>query len=453
MSFFEFLEKSTDIITLAISLFILLGGIILSFKTRFVQIRAIPLMIKLLFKSLFEKTEKNKTEKTIPAHRALFTAMATSIGLGNIASPVIAIKMGGPGALIGFMLAAIFGSATTFTEVTCALKFRKKNPDGSVSGGPMQYIKEGLSPTFALIYAYAGFLMLTAWSGFQTNQFAEILKPAGIPTYISGIFLAITITYILVRGIKTIGTIATAKVPLMFILYCGSTSWIIFKNWDKLPSVFSLIFKSAFTPQALAGAAVGYGLMQALRWGLPMGFFANESGLGTATIPHSMSETQNPVNQGIISMVAVYSNGFVCLLSGLVVLVTETWKISDPTLGVGINLIAKAFSMYFPTIGIPVLIFSAFLFAFGTTMGNSFNGSQCFLYATKNRGIIYYQILVAIVIFASSIMNIKTLATFMNLFYVPIAIPNILAIINLAFKRKGLLEIHQEKILLDSIKK
>lgn len=447
MSFFALLEKSSDIITLAISLFILLGAIILSFKTRFVQFRAIPLMIKLLFKSLFAKKEKNKAEKTIPAHRALFTAMATSIGLGNIASPIVAIKLGGPGALVGFMLAAIFGSATTFTEVTCALKFRKKNPDGSVSGGPMQYIKEGLSPFFAATYAYAGFLMLTAWSGFQTNQFADLLKPLGIPTYISGTFLAVTITYILIRGIKTIATVATAKVPLMFILYCGSTGWILFKNWEKIPAIFELIFKSAFTTQAIAGAAAGYGLMQALRWGLPMGFFANESGLGTATIPHSMSETQAPVNQGIMSMVAVYSNGFVCLLSGLVVLITETWKISDPSLGIGINLIAKSFSMYFPTIGLAVLIFSAFLFAFGTIMGNSFNGSQCFLYATKNRGLRYYQILVAIVIFLSSMINLQTLATFITLFYVPIAIPNILAILKLALKKKDLLEINKEKIL------
>lgn len=438
MLFSEIFNKFFDISMLSISLFMLLGGIILSFKTKFVQFRTIPEMFKLLFGNFFRKKQSSDKTETIAANKALFTAMSTSIGLGNIASPIIAIKLGGPGALFGFILAAIFGSATTFTEVTFALKFRKKNPDGTISGGPMQYIKEALPAVFSSIYAYAGFIMLTAWSGFQTNTLADLLQPRGIPPYVTGIVVAIIITYLLVGGIKRIGDFSAKLVPGMFTLYCLATLSIIFLNIEKLPSVIGLILRSAFTTKAIFGATVGYGLHQALRWGLARGFFANESGLGTGTIPHSMSDTKTPVNQGILSMVSVYSNGLLCLLSGLVTLITGTWLSTDT--GIGINVVAQSFAMYFSNIGIIVLMICALLFAFGTILGNSYNGSQCFLYATKNRWLKVYQILIPAILIVSAIMDVETLVKILDLFYIPIAIPNILGIIILAFKRKDLLE-------------
>ncbi len=438
MLFNEIFNKFFEITMLTISLFMLLGGIILTFKTRFVQFRTLPKMFKLLFGNFFRKKKNKNNTETIAANKALFTAMSTSIGLGNIASPIIAIKLGGPGALVGFLLAALFGSATTFTEVTLALKYRKKNPDGTISGGPMQYIKEALPAVFSSIYAYAGFVMLTAWSGFQTNTLADLLQPRGIPNYVTGIVVALIISYLLVGGIKRIGDFSAKLVPTMFTLYCIATLSIILLNINKLPFIINLIFTSAFTTKALTGAGVGYGLHQALRWGLTRGFFANESGLGTATIPHSMSDTKTPVDQGVLSMVSVYSNVLLCLLSGLVVLVTGTWLSTES--GIGINVIAESFTMYFSTIGIAVLMISALLFAFGTILGNSYNGSQCFLYATKNRWLKFYHILIPSVIIISAIIEIETLVTILDLFYLPIAIPNIIGILILAFKRKDLLE-------------
>lgn len=427
-------------IALAISVFILLGGIILTFKTRFVQFRMIPKMFKILFKNFYKKKTDSGDAETIEANKALFTAMSTSIGIGNIVSPIIAIKLGGPGALVGFMLAAIFGSASTFTEVTFALKYRHKNPDGTISGGPMQYLKKILSPFSAMTYAIGAFVMLLIWTSTQANTLADLLRPRGIPTYATGIFLAIAILYILIGGIKKIGDFSAKLVPTMFLLYCGATLWIIFHNLSKLPKVFNLIFSSAFTPQAIVGATVGYGVMVAFRFGLSNGFFANEAGLGTATIPHSMSETKRAINQGILSMVAVYSNGFLCLLSGLVVLLTETWL--DPALQTeqGVNILAHSFSIYFPSVGIIVLMISAFLFAFGTILGNSYNGSQCYLYATKNQWLKYYYVLIAIAIFLGSISDVTALNIIKDYFYIPIAIPNIIGIVILAFKRSDLLK-------------
>ena len=435
------LSELIELIPLIISVFILVGAVLLTFKTRFIQIRAIPQMMRLLFKNVFKKKKsisKDDEEETIEAHKALFTAMSTSIGIANIVSPVIAIKLGGPGALVGFMLATLFGSASTFTEVTFALKYRVKNPDGTISGGPMQYLKRILSPAFAKMYAYGGFVILVIWSGTQANNLADLLKPRGIPTYLTGIVLSITVSYILLGGIKKIGDISAKLVPAMFLLYVGATTWIIMQNIDKLPGVLNLIFSSAFSPKALTGAGLGYGILSTFRYGLANGFFANESGLGTATIPHSMSESKKPVNQGILSMVSVYSNGILCLLSGLVVLVTGTWM--DPNIPIGINIIVKSFSIYFSSIGIIILMISAFLFAFGTILGNSYNGSQCYLFSTKNKGLKYYNVLIAVVVFLGCIFDVEFLAKIKDFFLIPIAIPNIIGIVMLAFKKRKLLK-------------
>ena len=434
------LEKILEFLPLAISLFILLGAIILTIKTRFIQFRTIPQMTKLLFKSFFKKKKTENDTETIESYKALFTAMSTSIGIGNIVSPIIAIKLGGPGALLAFILAAIFGSASTFAEVTFALKYRQYNPDGTISGGPMPYIKKVLPPFFAMLYAVATFATLVIWSGNQANAISDLLQARGIPTYITGIILTITIMYLLIGGIQRVANFSTRLVPIMFLLYCSATLWIIFNNISKLPSIINLIFRSAFTPQAIFGAGVGYGLQTALRWGLAKGFFANEAGLGTATIPHSMAKTKSAINQGILSMISVYSNGFLCLLSGLAVLLTETWL--DPSLGSGINILAKSLNLYFSNFGVIILSLSLFLFVFGTIVGNSYNGSQCYLYATKNRWLNYYYILIAIVVFLGSVTDVVFLANITDFFLIPIAIPNIIGVLLLAFKESETLKIN-----------
>jgi alanine or glycine:cation symporter, AGCS family len=443
MFFISSFKEILEALALLVCIITLTGAVVLTFKTRFIQFRTIPTMLKLLFGNIFKKKKTHgNNEETIAAHKALFTAMSTSIGIGNIVAPIIAIKLGGPGALLGFILVTLFGSAAMFTEVTFALKYRKKNSDGTISGGPMQYLKKVLSPVWALIYAHAGLILLAIWSSNQANQLAELLQPRGVPTYLTGILLAITIMYILLGGIKRIGDLSAKLVPIMFTLYCGATLWIILNNISKLPAVLNLIFRSAFTPQSIIGAGAGYGIQMALRWGLAKGFFAMEAGLGVATIPHSMANTKSPLNQGILSMVSIYSNGILCLLSGLTILLTDTWL--DPSLGISINILTKTFSIYFSSIGIVILMFSAFLFAFGTIVGNSYIGGQCFLYASKNRWLITYYAIVAVFVFVGAIIDVKLLATITDFFLIPIAIPNIIGIVILAFKEKNVLKIDKE---------
>jgi AGCS family alanine or glycine:cation symporter len=389
-------------------------------------------MIKLLFRSIFKKNDT--TEHTIKAHRALFTAMATTFGIGNIVAPIVAIGFGGPGALIGFILASFFGAATAFTEVSLALSYRKKLPDGTIMGGPMQYLKVALGPMFASLYAIAGCIMLVSWSGKQTNTLAVLLKMYNIPTYITGLVIVILTATILMRGIKLIGNIAAKLIPLMFIFYSGSMLYILFLHIHNLPNAIKLIFQSAFTPHALAGAGVGLGLQKALQWGLSEATFTNESGVGTITIPHSMSATTSPVDQGILSMVSVYTSGFLALLSGLAVISSGIWL--SPHADFDITLISNLLYNHFSFIGPIILLVAVILFAFTSILGNSYNGSQCFLYATKNRWLTRYYGLIAIIIFTCAILDVKTIWSLGAYFIVPVAIPNVIGIVILSFKKR-----------------
>jgi len=412
-------------------LFLLAGSVILSIKTRFVQIRAIPLMCKLFFKNIFKK--ETDDPHAVSASRALFTAMATSIGVGAMIAPIIAIGFGGPGALLGFMLATFFGGASMFTEVTLSVKHRKRADDGRILGGPMQYIKDLISARAATIYAVLCFILIASWESNQSNTLASLLTPYHIPSYVTGILIAGITLFCLIGGIKRIGNIAAKLVPTMFLLYSGAGIWILIQNGQKLPGVIKVIFQSALSPNALAGAAVGTGIYKALRWGLAKGFYSNEAGVGTATIPHSKAKTEHAFNQGILAIVSVYTNGFLCLLSGLMVLVTGVCQ--KPGAVYNINLLSKALAIHFPLIGPFILLFCATLFSFTTILGNGYNGGQCFLYATGNKFLSFYYALIAIIIFAGAVSEIKLVWALSDFFMIPVALINIVSLITISFRR------------------
>jgi len=365
MSFIALLEDISLKIIFIPTIIIVLAGIIITLKTRFIQLRAVPTMLITLFKSLTTR-KVVKNQETIKASRALFTAMSTTIGASCIVSPSIAIKLGGPGALVGFMISSLLGGALTYTEVTLALKHRKKRDDGSFAGGPMEYLKS-IFPGLGTLYAVSGVALLVIWSSLQANTLADLLVPYSIPGYITGLVLAALVLAALIGGIKRIGAVSEKLVPFMFFLYTGAALWIIFKNSSYLLPTIDLIFRSAFSPHALLGGAATGGMFHALRWGLFRGIQANEAGVGTSTIPHSMAAVHDPQEQGILSMVAIYSHGFICLLSGLITLLTGTWQ--DPTIGIGISMVSSAFTMYFSSIGSLILTLCSILFVYGTILG------------------------------------------------------------------------------------
>ncbi len=431
-------KELSETVLLVPLLALFFGSIFLSFKTGFVQVRMLPYMVRLLFRSLFRK--KTEGEHTVLAHKALFTAMSTTIGIGNIVSPAVVIRLGGPGALLGFLIAIFFGAATNFVEVTLAMHYRTKRKDGSYSGGPMAYLSQEFHPKLATVYAFFAAILLMVWSGNQANTLADILHTHGMPTGVTGLLMAGLVTFYLMGGIKKIGNLSSTLVPCMFVLYCGAALWIIALNIGRVPAMFSLMFQSFFTVAGASGMLLGYGWQKMLRWGLANGIYASEAGIGTATIPHSESGAQNAFDQGVLSMVSAYSIGFICLLSGLVVLLSGTWE--DPSVSLGINMVSVAFAQYFPSSSI-ILVASVFLFAFGTILGNSFNGSQCYVYLTKNRGMGFYYVLVAAIVYIGSIFDVELLWTIKDFFVVPVALINLCAIIILACKRKDIFKFKQ----------
>ena len=425
-------------------LFILIGCIYISIKTRFVQLRFFPDLFRTLKTSIANRHQK-EGDHTIQPHKALFTAMSTTLGISTMVAPVIAISLGGPGALLGFLLTSFFGSAATYIEVNLSVQHRKKTESGAIMGGPMQYLKHILSPFAAKWYAMGCLILMTVWSGAQANQLAAILNSPllgdyRIPTYISGILIAFCAIITLMGGIKRVGSISAKLVPIMFILYIGSSLWILLSNIDKFGEIIATMFSSALSPYAMATGTLVGGIVSALRWGIFKGIQSNEAGVGTQAIPHSLAETADPTAQGTLAMLSTYTAGFVAFLSGCVALITNTWQ--DPSLPLGISMVAASYEQYFSSFGIFIVAFSALLFAFGTILGNCFNGSQCFEYFTQKRTH-YYFIGAAIMVFFGSIAEVKTLWSMIDLVLVCIALPHMTAL---------LLHVHRKSMVVEETK-
>lgn len=425
------IQVYADGVLLFSCLFILMGCVFLTFRMRFVQLRFFPALFRMLRTSL-SKRSSDEDSHTILPHKALFTAMSTTLGLSTIVAPVIAIHLGGPGALLGFLLTSFFGSAATYAEVNLSIQHRKKLDSGQIMGGPMQYLKYILSPGAAKWYAVCCLTLMTAWSGAQANQLAAILDSPLLGTYristaISGAVIAALVMLTILGGIKRIGSFSAKLVPTMFCLYVGSCLWIIFSNTDKLGGIFQDMLQATFSPYAMASGTLVGGAVSALRWGIFKGLQSNEAGIGTQTIPHSMAETQDPVAQGTLAMLSTYTAGFIAFLSGCVALITQTWQ--DPNLPLGISMVAASFEQYFSTFGIAIVAVSALLFAFGTILGNSFNGGQCFEYLTDNKGTRYYFAATAVMIFVGAISDAKTIWSLIDLVLAAMALPHILALV------------------------
>lgn len=451
---FESIKTIADYILFLSCLLILGGSIILTFKTRFVQIRLLPALLKMIIAPFARKD--SQSHHTISPIRALFNAMSTTLGIGTIVAPVIAIYLGGPGALLGFLLSSFFGSAATYTEVYLCIEHRKKSGEGKIMGGPMQYLKSILSPTAAKWYAISCFILMVVWCGAQSNQLAAVLNSSllgdyRIPKVISGILIAFTVLGILLGGVKRVSSFTAKLVPIMFVLYLGSSFWIILSNLDQLGTVFATIFSSALSPYEMATGTLIGGLVSSLRWGIFKGIQCNEAGLGTQTIPHSMAETEDPVSQGTMAMLSTYTAGFLAFLSGCVALLTGTWE--NPELSLGIDMVAASFNIYFSSLGVLIIAVSALLFGLGTILGNGFNGSHCLGYLTKNRGIKTYFIGTAFMVFLGALVEAKLIWSLTDFVLAGMALLHMTGLLVYAFKQEPVKQApeSQDSLLLEQI--
>lgn len=414
----------------------LLVSFFITVQTRFVQFRALPQIFKLFF-----SPQSSVKEGTITARKALLTAMSTTIGLSTMVAPVIAIRLGGPGAVVGFFLAVVLGAAASYAEVTFAVEYRKIE-GGRVVGGPMQYLRALFSPALAKWYALGCGMLMLAWSAAQANQVAALFSSSlmgdwKIPLWISGIVVATGVIAILVGGIKRVATVSASLVPLMFCLYLGGSLWIIALNIGQLPGIFALILKSCFEPQSFGSGVVVGGILSAFRWGVLKGLHGTEAGVGTQTIPHSSAEVSRATDQGILAMASTYSAGFVMIISSLITLISATWL--DSNLNLGIDMVVATFQQTFSVYGGILVAVSALLFGFGTILGNSYNGLECFFFLTKGRGITFYYLLTAIMIFMGSIGGVQTVWSYVDIVLVLVMLPNIWALFWMVFKQKKVL--------------
>jgi len=411
-------------------------SIILTLKTGFVQLRGWPRFFRLITKGVKESQDEKKD--TINPFHALFTAMATTIGMGNVVTPSLAIMVGGPGALFWLLFYMFFGAVTKYTEVTFALATRKALPDGFILGGPIQYLKS-VSNTFSNWYGYLIIIVLVSWSGAQSNTLANILALEGVSHWVVGLSLALFVLIALSGGARRVGDFASKLVPIMFVLYVTFAFSILLRNPGAVIVAIRQVFAAAFTPAAAVGGFFGASVFRAIREGMFRGIFISEAGIGTSSIPHALADTKVPSDQGVLAMGSMVADAFLSSLSGLLVLMTGIWQIG----AFRSTLLYEVFKLNAPGIGQYVLILSITLFVLTTVMGNSFNGVQSFGILVKDNRLLmrFYMAFVVGFIFIGALMPMRLLWTVMDTLVMVVSIPNLIGLLILAFRRGELLKL------------
>lgn len=364
-------------------------GLLLSIRTRFIQFRKFGYTFKVTLGRIFHK--KEASDGSITPFQAVCTALAATVGTGNIAGVAGAIAIGGPGAVFWMWISALLGMCTKFSEVTLAVHFREKNRQGDWTGGPMYYIKNGLGPKrrwMAVLFALLGVLtVFGTGNATQVNTITSAINTAllnyhvidassvSVSSLIIGIIIAVLVALILLGGIKRIGRVAEMLVPFMALLYIILALGVIFLNIDRVPGVFASIIEGAFSPASVTGGVVG-SFFLSMQKGVARGIFSNEAGLGTGSIAHATADTDHPVKQGFFGIFEVFADTIViCTMTALVILCSGV-SISYGT-DAGAELTINGF---ITTYGSWVSIFTAVAlccFAFSTILGWGLYGTRC----------------------------------------------------------------------------
>ena|SRR3990167_1028757 len=418
--------------------FLFIGtAVFLTVKTRFLQLRGFSRFVYLI--SGHMRATKDDPHHISPV-KAMFTALATTIGMGNVVSPTLAIIAGGPGALFWLVIYMVLGSATKFTEVIFAINTRETTKEGFILGGPIQYLNK-VNPKLAKWYGYIMVILFAGWCSLQANTLGKIWEKQlfSIPPFVTGILLSSTLLVVLFGGAKRVSNFASRLVPIMFVMYVSFSFYILFSDLTALQLAVKTVFRHIFSPAAAVGGFLGATIFEAVRWGTFRGVYITEAGVGTASIPHSLTSAKNPVDQGILSMFSVFAEIFLCILSGLIVLVTGVWTAIIP--GEWSNtLVYDAFKVYAPSFGSWILLISITMFVLTTVIGNAFNGSQSFASMWGRRHLKKYYYFVALLTFLGTVSEVKFAWDLMDIMLALVAIPNLIGVIYLACKYPDLLK-------------
>lgn len=373
------------------------AGLYLSIMTKFFSVTKIGYILKNTLMKIFTKEQRGEGEVT--AFQAVATALAGTVGTGNIAGVATAIALGGPGAVFWMWLAAILGMTTKFSEVVLAVHYREKTPDNRFVGGPMYYITNGLKQKWlGVIFAIFGmFAAFGIGNMVQSNSVAAAMQTSfSVDPLITGIVLAVITALVIIGGIKRIGAFTEKLVPFMAAIYILGGLVIIITNGSHIPEAFGLIFGHAFTPTAATGGFAGATLGAAIRYGIARGVFTNEAGLGSAPIAHAAATTDHPVRQGLWGVFEVFLDTIVlCSITALSILVSPMWQQIDPLTNkpfTGAALTTAAFSEALPGGGYIVAV-GIILFAYSTIIGWEYYGERCTEYLFGPKSIWVYRIL------------------------------------------------------------
>ncbi|QJA08072.1 sodium:alanine symporter family protein [Romboutsia sp. CE17] len=411
-------------------LILLVGtGIFFTFKLGFLQLTKLPKALKLIF------CAENNGSGDISSFGALCTALAATVGTGNIVGVATAIKAGGPGALFWMWIAAFFGMATKYAEGVLAIKYRTKDENGQISGGPMHYILNGMGEKYkplAIFFSFSGILVALLGIGTftQVNAITDAINSSfGINPKITGIILAILVGLIVFGGLQSISKVATKIVPFMSVVYIGLCAIILVSSFSEIPEALSLIVKGAFTPTAAFGGFLGSTVSMAIRNGIARGVFSNESGLGSAPIAAAAAKTNWPAEQGLISMTGTFIDSLIiCTLTGLSIILTGVWQSNLN----GAVMTQAAFGSILPTVGPLFLTLSLSLFAFTTILGWSYYGERCFEFLFGVKCINGYRALFVMMVLLGAFLKLEVVWIIADIVNGLMALPNLIALLALS---------------------
>ena len=430
MDFMELLNSVDSFVWGPPLLILLVGtGIWLTLRLGVLQLRNLPLALGLIFKA------KSNGAGDTSSFRALCTALAATIGTGNIVGVATAVTAGGPGALFWMWVAAFFGMATKYAEGLLAVKYRSYDEKGEVVGGPMFYIENGMGRQWrplAVFFSAAG--VLVAYFGIgtfaQVNSIVDITRLSiGLDPLYTAIILTVLVAAVTLGGLKSIAAVASKIVPAMAVIYFLSTVGFLLIFADKVPAAILLVLQDAFTPTAAMGGFAGATVMVAMRSGIARGVFSNESGLGSAPIVAAAAKTKWPAEQGLVSMTGTFIDTIIiCTLTGLTLVVSGLWT-GDLN---GAALTQAAFLQAYPAVGNYVLMVGLVLFAFTTILGWNYYGERCIVYLAGVKAIMPYRVIFIILIACGAFLKLEAIWVLADIVNGLMAIPNLIALLALS---------------------
>lgn len=404
-------------------------GIYFTIVLRGLQFRYLPYALKLAF----GKNRNKEGEGDISHFQSLMTALAATIGIGNIAGIATAITVGGTGAIFWMWITALIGMATKYAEAILAVKYRVVDARGEMCGGPMYFIEKGLGWKW-LALCFALFGAIAAFGGgnmLQANSVADVMSNVfHVNPWWSGIILALLTGLTLIGGIKSIGKVASLLVPFMALFYIGGSLLILIQKYDAIPKVFTDIFTNAFSGQAAFGGFAGAGLILAIQIGISRGLMTSEAGLGTASIAAAAAKTDVPGRQALVSMTGCFlATIIMCTVTALVLGVTNVFGLIDPAgkLVTGASLTIAAFQTVYPWGGMIVMI-GIILFGFTTIIGYAYYGEKCIEYIFGSHSVPPYRIIFTLMVLIGSVLELEIVWKIADIFNGLMAFPNLIGL-------------------------